>query len=190
MATSLQGFSTVPLVAAGAQLTTGVWPAIAIGSNQLSPSSAQIGTFWFVVFDRTTLAVVANVFSGDSDNVPAAVQPYANNSQYLLVFLTWGVTINNVPQGALYNFLVAAGASSGLARLEQINLQLSCGLFGAMSYVLVSQLGTGSGGGQTLPGIEGTSLSQTDWLGAVVTAQLIPTVVGGVVYYTPVEVQD
>lgn len=177
-----QNPAIVPLTVVSSQNTT-FWPTVAIGTNALQPLATMAGNYWFVVVDRTTLQVVANAYSADPSAVPSSVESYAGNSQFLLILLTWGVTVNNVPQGALYEFLESAGASSELARLEQINLQLSCGVFGAMSYVLVGQMGSGSDGGFEL-----SSLAQNEALGAVLTLQLLPTVIDGVIYYSPIEI--
>lgn len=174
----------VPLTIVSAQ-TSPQWPSIAIGTNVLSPNQSSSGQYWFVVLDRNSLEVLVNVLSADPDAVPAAVQPYAGNPKFMLIVVTSSVSLNNVPQGPLYDLLVASGAGSALSRLEQINEQLSCGGFGRMSYAMAGVLG----GGQTLTAVEALSLSQVDSLGAVLTAQLIATVVNGQIFYTPIEVQ-
>jgi len=180
-----QNPALVPLTVCSGQ-TIGTEVAVVIGSNGVKLPSNWAGSYWFLVVDRTTLQVVANVVSADSAEVPAAVSTYANNGQYLLILLTAAVTINKVPQGALYQFLESAGASTQLARLEQINLALSCGVFTQMSYVLVGQMASGSGSG-----FEASSVGQTgDSLGAVLTLQLLPVVIDGVIYYSPVELGD
>lgn len=174
----------VPLTVSSGQ-TSQRMVAVAIGNTTMEPPSNWANSYWYLVVDRTTLKVVVSVLSPDPADVPAAVSAYATNSQYLLVFLSAGVTINRVPQGALYQFLESAGASAQLARLEQVNLQLSCGIFSQMSYVLVGQMASGSGSG-----FEASSLSQSDSLGAVLTVQLLPVVIDGVIYYTPVELGE
>ena len=174
----------VPLTVCSGQ-TQGTVVAVAIGSNSVQPPSNWPGSYWYLVVDRTTLQVAVNVASPDPADVPAAVSTYANNSQYLLIFLSSNITINQVPQGALYQLLESAGASTQLARLEQINLQLSCGVFTRMSYVLVGQMASGSGSG-----FEASSLAQAESLGAVLTLQLLPVVIDGVIYYSPVELGE
>ena len=179
-----QNPATVPLTVSSSQ-AVGTDVAVVIGSNYVTPPSNWPNSYWYLVVDRTTLQVVVNLASPDPADVPAAVSSYANNSQYMLIFLSGGITINMVPQGALYQFLVSSGASTQLARLEQINLALSCGIFARMSYVLVGQMASGSGSG-----FEASSLIQSDSLGALLTLQLLPVVIDGVIYYTPVELGE
>lgn len=179
-----QNPASVPLTVCSGQ-TSGTEVAAVIGSNRVTPPSNWPNSYWYLVVDRTSLQVVVNVASPDPADVPAAVSAYANNSQYMLIFLSSGITINLVPQGALYQFLVSTGASTQLARLEQINLALSSGTFTHMSYVLVGQMASGSGSG-----FEASSLIQSDSLGAVLTLQLLPVVIDGVIYYTPIELGE
>jgi hypothetical protein len=176
----MNGSSNVPLTVVASQ--SGAWPSITIGTNaSLRPPDENPGELWLVVIDRTTLNVAASVTTTDFNDVPAAVQPYAGNVQYMLIAVTMGMTINQVPQGALYQLLVSAGADDALSRLEQINLQLSCGDFNMMSYALVGVFGQGT------QGFEDESLLQVGALGVVLTLQLMPTVIQGQTWYTPIE---
>ena len=182
-----QAYANVPLTVASAQVLLNRAPNIAIGQTVYNPTSTPTsGGYWFLVVDRTSLQVAVNLVSTDSDNVPEAVQPYVNNTQFMLFLATWGVTINNVPQGALYDLLVAAGAGPVLSRLEQLNYQLGCGLFGNMSYAMAGLFG----GGQSLSAVEAASLAQNESLGAVLTAQLVPAMIGGQPIYSPMELDS
>ena len=68
-------------------------------------------------------------------------------------------------------------------RLEQINQHMSCGEIGSMAYILVNILGTG------VPGIEESSIDVSAPQGAILTLGLLPTVINGVTYYSPIEYQ-
>ncbi len=176
----MNGSSNIPLTVVASQ--SGAWPTITVGTNpSYNPPDENPGELWLMVIDRTTLGVVVNVTTTDFNDVPAQVQPYAGNNQYMLIAVTMGMTINQVPQGALYQFLISAGADDELARLEQINVQLSCGDFSMMSYALVGVMASGT------PGFEDSSLLQVGTLGVVLTLQLMPTVIQGKTWYTPIE---
>jgi hypothetical protein len=52
-----------------------------------------------------------------------------------------------------------------------------------MAYILVNLLGTG------VPGIEESSIDASAPQGAILTLGLLPTVINGVTYYSPIEYQ-
>ena len=89
----------------------------------------------------------------------------------------------HLPQGELYDFLVANGSGSQLLRLEQINEQMGCGEIGKIAYILVNVMGTGN------PGFEENSILQQTPQGAIMTVALLPTEINGVIWYTPIEYQ-
>ena len=148
----------------------------AYGPNPPTPNA-----LWFTVYDRKTLAKVYDVSQTNADTVPSGLSDYLN-SNYILAVVSNLLGTDNVPQGNLYAMLNANGAGSQLARLEQINLQLSCGELGHVAYVLLTVPGTGN------PGFEESALNTVQ--GAIMTAQLLPTVLPDKsTIYTPVEVE-
>jgi hypothetical protein len=138
---------------------------------------------WLSVFDRTTLKQVFTYSSTNTSTVPSGIQQYVGNSQYMLVVASYALNTDNLPQGDLYNLIVANGSGSQLTRLEQINEQMSCGEIGHMAYILVNVMGTG------VPGFEESSIDQSSPQGAIMTLGLLETVINGVTYYSPIEYQ-
>jgi hypothetical protein len=138
---------------------------------------------WLSVFDRRTLKQVFSSSSSNTSTVPAGIQQYVGDSNYMLVVASYDLHSDNLPQGDLYNLLVSNGSGSQLTRLEQINEQMSCGEIGHIAYILVNVLNTG------VPGFEENSIDQGSPQGAIMTLGLLPTTVNGVTYYSPIEYQ-
>lgn len=147
-----------------------------------SPQPNVPNALWFVVFDRTSLKPVFNQSWTQTDTVPPTLSTYLNSDNILCV-VSNSLGTDHVPQGALYDMLMANGAGPQLLRLCQINMQLSCGELTNVSYIMVSVPGTG------LPGLEENTIQQSAFVGAVMTVQLLATVVSGKTIYTPVEIQ-
>lgn len=177
--------TTIPMTIAAP--TQGNYAGIWIGHRpnvlEFSIPTAVANQIWISVFDRTTLKQVFNYSSTNTSVMPAGLQKYLANSQYMLVFATYALNTDNLPQGALYDMLAANGSGSQLTRLEQINEHMSCGDIGQMAYILVNVLGTG------LPGFEENSILQETPQGAIMTLGLLETVINGVTYYSPIEYQ-
>lgn len=105
---------------------------------------AQTSRYWFVILDRTDPKKMVKDFvvpGQDNTTVPAGLDTYMTNVQYIFAFVTQYLITPNVPQGALYDYLVKYGAGRELSRLEQINKTLSCSTFGRVSYILTGQCG-------------------------------------------------
>ena len=66
----------------------------------------------------------------NNSTVPADIDTYMNNPDYIFAVATHGLGSLQVPQGAFYDFLVKYGAGRELQKLEQINAVLSCGSYG------------------------------------------------------------
>lgn len=142
------------------------------------PSNAQANSYWFVVVDLNSLAVVVNEVHAADDQIPPSVQPYDGNPQYLLILTSLALRTDNVPQGALYDFLKKAGAGPMLSRAEQINEQLGTGSIGQMSYILAATLSPADD-----KGFE--EFSFTDF--TIMTFSLMPVTVDGQTTYTPIQ---
>jgi hypothetical protein len=150
--------------------------------SKFQPDPYTLNSLWFLVLDRSTLKQVYSQSSQNNDNPPSGLSKYLT-SDYILCVASNALDTDNVPQGPLYDLLSENGAGQQLQRLVQINAQLSCGSIGQVSYILVNVPGTG------LPGLEENAIIQGPGVGAVMTAQLLPTVINGKTVYTPVEVQ-
>src|SRR5262249_1323496 len=173
--------NTVPLTVVANPNNQYYWAEIAIGKNVLTQQPKQ-GGYWFVVIDRSNLNVVFNQFQ-TAPNVAPNLGNY-NTTSYILVTATVGVGLNNVPQGALFNFLDVNGGGMQLRRVEQVGTQLSCGSPGPFRYALV-----GVPGHLNPPGFE-ASLLAAQAPGPILTVQLMPIVVNNQTIYTPVELSN
>jgi hypothetical protein len=157
---------------------------VVIGTNSLyqQPQNQQ-PTYWFVVIDATNLNVVYNQLWQANDQVPPISQYETPN--YILVVVSLCVGLDSQPQGALYDFLVANGAATGLATINQVAQQVGCGALGQFAYSLVSPLG-GTGD----PGFESYNLGGSGY-SSVQALQLQPVAQpGGGVIYVPVQLGD
>jgi hypothetical protein len=157
--------------------TTNGQAIVAVGNSRYMPNPYTNNSFWFLVIDRTTLQVVENIIQQSNTSVPSALSSY-DDPKYLLVVATVSLGTLRVPQGALYQYLVANGAGAALQRLEQISGQLNCGEIGSVAYCLVDILGETSS--------LGFEAGSYDGIGPVMTLQLMPIDISGTTYWTPI----
>lgn len=152
---------------------------IVFGTNNLSISASAGDCYWVVVVDRTDLTIVQNFTFSDSSDVPPALVPYQDNSQYMMILTSNQLISYNLPTGDFYNFLVSVGAGPALQNLEQIYTALGSGYWTTMAYTLVAVFDSSAG------------YEYSDYQNNVVvnTLTLIPVQVGSGVLYTPVELQ-
>ncbi len=169
---------TVPLTVVCGSGAGHPWGQIAVGSNILTQSPPQRG-FWFVVIDRTNLAIVYNQVQTDPSAAPNVGQHSGDN--YILVMASLGMGLGRQPQGALYTFLDKNGAGRELRRVAQVAAQLNCGSLGTYAYGLVSIMGKAKG-------FEVSAVSTGH--SAILTLQLMPVDIGGKKLYTPVQLSD
>ena len=176
--------NTVPLTVISNPLTEYFWATMAIGNNRLTqePPSGGPGFYWFVVLDRSTLAVVFNQMQSAGNVVPALSQ--FNTSDYILIVATLGLGLDRQPQGPLFDFLDINGAGRALRRLDQVATQIGCGTLGTFGYALVGVLGN-----LNIPGFEAVDLVSAT-AGPVLTPQFMPTTIAGKTVYTPVELSN
>lgn len=170
--------SIVPLtIQAG--ITQNFGSRITIGTNKLSIPYNVSNLYWAVVLDRTNLNVLQNFTFTDNQNIPAQLNPYINNSQYILILTTQNLSTTHLPTGNFYNFLIQEGAGVALLRIEQIYQALSCGTWGWAGYTLVCVMD------------KSTCYDFSDVLGnaTVNTLSLMPIQVGTGVLYTPTELK-
>jgi hypothetical protein len=162
-------------------------PRLGIGSKSVVPSpappppNAGMG-FWFVVINLTDLSVVANEFvlthMAPSSTIPVSVQPYVGNGKYFLFFVTHLATVATLPQGALYDFLIDAGAGPvALPSVEQLFATLGSENVRSYSYILAASMDTGDN-----KGFEDVSFSRR----AILSFQFMPVTVKGQTQYVPI----
>jgi hypothetical protein len=170
----------VPLTVVASLGNQYYWGQIAIGKNVLTQQPSGPG-FWFLVLDRSTLAVVANLYQpADQSSTVPNLSAY-NDTNHILIVNTLGVGLNNTPQGALFKFIDQNGGGRQLRRVEQVGMQLNCGSLGTYAYAMVGVMGN-----LDLPGFENSQISQPA-VGPILTLQLLPMDVNGQTVYTPAE---
>ncbi|HYY55790.1 MAG TPA: hypothetical protein VE842_00590 [Pyrinomonadaceae bacterium] len=121
-------------------------PMIVVGQGAskvtFSPKQSQNDSYWFAILDRTDPKKLVKDFVVPGQNnttVPAGLEAYMSNPQYLYALVTQALSTLHVPQGALYDFLKKYGAGREMQRLEQVYTSLNCGTFGHVSYILTGQ---------------------------------------------------
>src|SRR4051794_9601485 len=108
------------------------------------PANAQDDSYWFCIINAKNPREKVKdwVLPGTSNStVPAGIDTYMNNPDYLFAVATQYLNTLHVPQGPLYDFLAKYGAGRGLQELEQVNAVLGCGNYGHVGYVLTGQCG-------------------------------------------------
>jgi hypothetical protein len=113
-------------------------------AQALTPSQPKDRSYWFVVLDANKPATkVWETTTQDNTTVPAGLDNYMPNPGYLFAVVTQVLGSGQVPQGPLYDYLVAHGAGRELQKLEQISAytDVPYGLFGSVSYILTGQSG-------------------------------------------------
>lgn len=148
---------------------------IVFGSNRLVLGPSKQNLYWAVVIDRSNLKIVQNFSFSDNQSVPAQLQSYLTNPQYILILTTQRIYSNNLPAGAFYKMLMSVGAGAELVQLEQIFAALNCSTWGFMGYTLVTVMDT----------TDGFEFATHSGANMVSTLQLVPTQVGSGVLYTP-----
>jgi hypothetical protein len=125
--------------------------AIDVGRNKtwFAPANPQEDSYWICIIDAKNPRVMVKDFlvpGANNSTVPAGIDTYMNDPEYIFVVATQTLSTLHVPQGAFFDFLVKYGAGRGLQELEQLNVVFGCGNYGHVSYALTGQCGPrGSG---------------------------------------------
>jgi hypothetical protein len=125
--------------------------------TQMAPDKQQEDSYWICIFDAMNprQKVKDWVLPGSQNStVPAGIDTYMNNPNYLFAVATQTLSTLHVPQGALFEFFTKYGAGRELQKLEQLNAVLSCGYYGHVSYALTGQCGPREAGKPTPPSYE------------------------------------
>ena len=155
--------------------------AVAIGTQQFFPPTVADNSYWFSVYDRSSLKqVFSQVQVGDADSVPPDLAGKFNTPEYFLCVATRTLYSAYVPAGKLHAFLVDNGASVALKTLTQVYQQLGCGSLGIVAYAMAGVLGPGSTGHPT---VEASAISTQQSM--YLEATLVGTPVNNTTLYTP-----
>lgn len=145
-------------------LYPGAYPLVYVGQSgsqtNFAPSTPADDTYWILILDRNNPKTKVKEFiipGSQNSTVPAGLDAYMSNPQYLFAIVTQYLNTLHVPQGDWYDYLVKYGAGHELQRLEQINSVLSCGYFGHVSYLLTGQCGPRGAGNYPPPSYEAGS---------------------------------
>lgn len=173
----------IPLTIASTTGNSYFFAYMAIGKNVLTQQHPTGGPYyWFVVINRSTLAVEYNQIQTQNNAAPNIGN--LNTSDHILLVATMGVGLNMQPQGALFDFLDQNGAGMQLRHVDQVAQQLNCGAFGTFAYALTGVLGN-----QNMPGFE-DSVVGYGAVGPFLTVQLMPTTINGQTVYTPIQLSN
>jgi hypothetical protein len=155
--------------------------AVVIGNQQYYPPTVADNSFWFSVYDRSSLKqVFSQLQVGDADSVPGPLSGQFNTPQYFLVVATRTLYSAYVPAGALHAFLVDNGANVALKTLTQVYQQVGCGSLGIVTYAMAGVLGPGATGH---PSVEASAIAAN--ASQFLEATLVGAVVNNQTLYTP-----
>lgn len=175
--------ANVPLSIVSSTFNNNFFGQMAIGKNVLSQQlNSGGGYYWFVVINRSTLAVEYNQVQTANNVAPNIGN--LNTNDHILLVATLGVGLNVPPQGALFDFLDQNGGGYHLRRVDQFAQQFNCGSWGTFGYALCSVLGN-----QNLPGFEDSSIGASS-SGPFLTIQLMPNTFNGQTVYTPIQLSN
>jgi hypothetical protein len=126
-------------------------------ATSMTPQNPQDDSYWIVIIDSMNPQNKVKewvVPGSNNSSVPADLDSYMSNPQYIFAVVTQYLSTLHVPQGDFYNYLVKYGAGRALQRLEQVNSVLGCGSYGRMSYLLTGTGGPRGGGNPSPPSYE------------------------------------
>ena len=117
---------------------------VVIGGKKYDAPSNEDNSYWFSVYDRTSLAqVYSYVQANNGDAVPTDLSGKFNTTQYFLCVATRSLGAAYVPAGNLFSFLVDSGGSIELKRLVQVYKEVGCGSLWTVGYTMAGVLGPG-----------------------------------------------
>ena len=117
-----------------------------VGRNKswFAPANALDDSYWICIINAKNPRVMVKDFhipGSQNSTVPAGIDTYMNDPEYIFVVATQTLSTLHVPQGAFFDFLTKYGAGRALQELEQLNVVFGCGSFGNVSYALAGQCG-------------------------------------------------
>jgi hypothetical protein len=126
----------------------GTVPQILIGQGStkasFKPSAPQDNSYWWCIIDATNPLNMVKDFvvpASNNSTVPAGLDAYMSSPNYIFALVTQYLAMNQIPQGALFDYLVKYGAGRALTRIEQLNTSFGCGSISRPNYILTGQGG-------------------------------------------------
>lgn len=137
-----------------------ITPSIGIGypvtGTTLTPQTAREDLpdeyYWVAILNAYQPGILLNEFvipGSSNSTVPAGLDESMSEPGVIFVVTTKQLSLQHVPTGDWYDFLIKYGASRELQRLNQLSTTLQPGVFGGAGYVLTG-LG-GPRGGTNVP---------------------------------------
>jgi hypothetical protein len=152
-------------------------PGLTVGQGSsrvgITPTNPVDDSYWFVFLDRNNPQTKVKDFVIPGQNntaVPAGVDAYMSNPQYIFALATQFLSLLHIPQGDFFDYLMKYGAGRQLQRIEQLNSTLGCGSIGRPTYVLTGQCGPRGGNNVSPPSYELGSITAVQYL----TMSLMP----------------
>jgi len=143
-------------------------PYIVVGQGQskagIRPANPVDDSYWFVFLDRNNPKTVAKEFvipGQQNTTVPAGLDAYMSNPQYIFALATQFLSLLHIPQGDFFDYLVKYGAGRELKRIEQLASTLGCGSISRPNYILTGQGGPRGGKNYPPPTYELGSVTAT-----------------------------
>ena len=116
------------------------------------------------------------VIPGSSNStVPAGLDEWMSNPGILFVITTHQLSLQHVPTGDWYDYLIKYGAGRELQRLNQLSTTLQPGVFNGAGYVLIGEGGPRGGSNIPPPSYELATITQA---APILAMSLIPTASG------------
>ena len=101
------------------------------------------------------------VIPGSSNStVPAGLDQWMSNPGVIFVITTKQLSLQHVPTGAWYDYLIKYGAGRELQRLNQLSTTLQPGVFKGAGYVLIGEGGPRGGSNIPPPSYELSTITQ------------------------------
>ena len=130
-------------------------PSIGIGypATTLTPQTDIPNDYYWVVIlnanDPGTLIKDYVMPGWANQSVPAGLDKFLTNPEVIFVVATKQLSLQHVPTGDWYDYLITYGASRELQRLNQLSTTLQPGVFTGAGYVLTGM--GGPRGGSNVP---------------------------------------
>jgi hypothetical protein len=119
---------------------------VGVGRNKtwFAPANALDDSYWICIIDSKNPRVMVKDFhlpGSQNSTVPAGIDTYMNDPEYIFVVATQTLSTLHVPQGPFFDFLTKYGAGRALQELEQLSVVYGCGNYSNVSYALTGQCG-------------------------------------------------
>ncbi|MCK5146165.1 hypothetical protein KAR48_05380 [bacterium] len=109
-----------------------------------APKTDGSGHMWIEIRDRKELSLKANVTLTKLDKVPAELEKYSGDKNYLMFVATVGLVNTEIIRGDLFDFLNKNGGGPQLYKNVQVMNAMGVA-FGYYNYCLASIMGTETG---------------------------------------------